>query len=189
MRRMATAAVALALLLAGCGGSGEPAAGGEVPTPPTTASPASTSTTVSTAEIEQAVVDAYLTSWEAYHAASDPADPTSPALAETMTGPALEQAVESLEAFRITGRVGRFPEGSIAERHPEVVSLLGQEATVRDCRVDDSQIVIAATGEVVNDLVGTARYEASMVAEDGRWKVRSLTVVEEWEGVAGCALD
>ncbi len=189
MRRMATAAVAVALLAAGCGGSGEPAADGEVPLASTTASTAPTSTTMSRAEIEQAVLDAYLASWDAYTAASDPADPGFPGLAETSTGPALERAQEQLAAYQFTGRVGRDPEGSIAEHRAEVVSVQGDEATVRDCNIDDGQIVIAATGEVVNDLVATVLFEGSMVVEDGRWKLRSLDVIEKWEGVAGCALD
>jgi hypothetical protein len=173
------------LALSACGDSQGPSGVAAESTTPTTTE-ASTATTVDRA---QEVLNAYNQSWEAYHAASDPADPGHPALAETTTGPALQRAVEALEAFRASGRVGRFPEGSIARRHPEVVSLLGDEATVSDCRVDDGQIVIAATGEVVNDLVGTALYEASMVVDDGRWKLRSLTLVQEWDGVAGCALD
>jgi hypothetical protein len=185
VRALCSLALAGALAASACGGSENPP---EVAAEPTTTSTTEASTTT-TVDREQEVLAAYNESWEAYHAASDPADPTHPALAETSTGPALQQAVESLEAFRISGRVGRFPEGSIAERHPEVVSLLGEEATVRDCRVDDSQVVIAATGEVVNDLVGTTLYEASMVREDGRWKLHSLTILEEWDGVAGCALD
>ena len=189
MRRMATAAVAIALLGGGCGGSGEPAAVGEVPPLSSTASTAPTSTTLSRAEIEQAVLDAYLAGWEAKRISNDPPDPDFPGLAETHTGPALDQAVENREAFKITGRVGRFPEDSISETRAEVVSLGPDEAVVRDCSIDDGQIVIAETGEVVNDLVATVLFEGSMVVEDGRWKLRSLKVVEEWEGVGGCAAD
>jgi hypothetical protein len=188
-RRVATAAVAVALLAAGCGGSEEPAAVGEVPPPSTTGSTEPTSTTASTAEIKQAVLDAYLAGWKAKHVSNDPPDPEFPALAETHTGPALDQAVENRQAFQVTGRVGRFPEDSIAERRAEVVSVGAEEAVVRDCSVDDSQIVIAATGEAVNDLVATVLFEGSMVVEDGQWKLRSLKVVEEWEGVAGCAAE
>jgi hypothetical protein len=187
--KIAMAAVALALLVAGCGGSGEPAAVGEAPSASTTASTAPTSTTSSRAETEQAVLDAYHAGWDAYTAASDPADPEFPGLAETSTGPALQQAQEQLTAYQITGRVGRYPQGSIAEHRAEVVSVRGDEATVRDCNIDDGQLVIAATDEVVNDLVATVLFEASMVVEDGRWKVRSLKVVEKWDGVAGCALE
>ena len=191
MRRMAPAAVAVAvaIALAGCGGSGEPAAVSEVPTPSTTASTVPTSTTLSRAEIEQAVLAAYLDGWAAYAAANDPADPTFPGLEATMTGPALAKAVDSVAAFQASGRVGRFPEDSIAEHRAEVVSVSGDRATVRDCSIDDGQIVIAATGEVVNDVVATHLFEASMVRDGDRWKVESLNLADRWEGVAGCATE
>jgi hypothetical protein len=139
--------------------------------------------------VEQEVLAAYLAGWEAKHRSNDPPDPEFPALGETHTGPALEQVVENRKAFQLSGRVGRFPTNSVANREAEVISLEADEATVRDCSVDDSQIVIAATGEVVNDLVATALFEGSMVVDDGRWKLQSLTVVDEWDGVAGCAVD
>lgn len=185
---MVSTAVVVGLLATACGGSGGPAAGGEVPAPPSTASEP-VPTTTSRADAEQEVLDAYLASWDAYTAASDPADPDFPGLAETSTGPALDQAKEQLAAYQFTGRIGRDPEGSIAEHRAEVTSVVGDKATVRDCNVDDGEIVVAATGEVVNDLVATVLFEGSMVVEDGRWKLRSLNVVEKWEGVAGCALD
>lgn len=187
MRRMATAAVALALLVAGCSGSGEPAAVGEVPPPSTTASSAPTSTTLSRAELEQAVLDAYLAGWEAWDAATDPPDPEFPGLRETSTGPALQAALDQITAWRASGRVARDPENSISEHRADVVSVGTDEALVRDCSIDDGQVVIAATGEVVNDVVETNLFEASMVLDEGRWKLDSLNVVETWEGVAGCA--
>ena len=187
MRRMATAAVAAALLAAGCGGSEKPAAVGDVPAPSTTASTAPTAITMSRAEIEQEVLDAYLASWEAWDAATDPADPDHPGLGQTNTGPALEAAVDQITAWKASGRVARDPQNSISEHRAEVVSVGDAEAMVRDCSIDDGQVVIAATGEVVNDLVETNLFEASMVVEDGRWKVHSLTVVNTWEGVAECA--
>lgn len=189
MRRMATAAVAVALLAAACGGgSEEPAAVGQVPPPDTTASTAPTSTTLSRAEIEQAVLDAYLAATEAYDAASDPPDPEHPALHATQTGPALDQAVRQLSAYKATGRAGRDRPDSISERRPEVVSVGDGEAVVRDCTIDDGIVVNTQTGEVVNDLVQTFLFEGHMVIEDGRWKLSSLLIEDEWEGVAGCAV-
>ena len=189
MGKMAVAAVAAALLAAGCGGSGDPAAVGDVPAASTTASTAPTSMTLSRAEVEQTVLDAYLEGWAAYAAANDPADPTFPGLEATRTGPALAQAVDSVAAFQASGRVGRFPDDSIAEHRAEVVSVSGDRATVRDCSIDDGQIVVAETGEVVNDLVATHLFEASMVRDGGRWKLESLNLADRWEGVAGCATE
>jgi FAD/FMN-containing dehydrogenase len=121
-RALSPIALAGVLALGACGDSQGPSGVAAETTTPTTTK-ASTTTTV---DREQEVLDAYLESWEAYDAASDPADPTHPALAETSTGPALQQAFESLEAFRISGRVGRTPEKSIGEHRAEVVSLLGE---------------------------------------------------------------
>ncbi|HEV2071880.1 MAG TPA: hypothetical protein VGR26_19020 [Acidimicrobiales bacterium] len=187
MRKMVTAAVGIVLLVAGCGGSGEPAAGGEVPPPDTAAPTVPTSTTVDRAQLEQAVLDAYLASWEAWDAATNPPDPDFPALAETNTGPALQAAVDQITAWKASGRAAYDPPNSISEHRAEVVRVDGREATVRDCSIDDGLVVIAATGEVVNDQVETALFEASMVIEDERWKVQSLKVMDTWEGVAGCA--
>ena len=189
MRKMAMAAVGIVLLVAGCGGSGEPKAVGEPPPASTSTSSAPVPTTLSRAESEKAVLDAYRAGWEAKRLSNDPPDPNFAGLAETHTGPALEQAVANRRAFQATGRVGRFPENSIAESRLQVLSLGPNEAVVRDCSVDDGQIVVAETDEVVNDLVGTVLFEGTMVVEDGRWKLRSLKVIEEWEGVTGCAAD
>ncbi len=193
MRRVTkTTAVVVLLALTGCGGSSDSATPGEVPPPATSApGPEGPSPVLEAAakreQIEQQVLAAYLASWEAWDAASDPADPDHPALAETHSGPALTAAAEQLEAWKATGRVVKYPDNSITEYRPEVASLDGDEALVRDCNIDDTQIVIAATGEIVNDQVVSTLAEASMVMEDGRWKLRSLKVVESWEGVAGCA--
>ena len=187
MGKMAAAAVAVALLAAGCGGSEEPAAVGKVPAPSTTASTALTSTTLSRAETEQAVLDGYLANWEAWAAATNPPDPNFPGLAATRTGPALQAAVDQITAWRASGRVSHEPENSISENRVEVVSVNGEEALVRDCSIDDALVVIGATGEVVNDQVETALFEGSMVLEGDRWKLQSLKVVESWDGVAGCA--
>jgi hypothetical protein len=192
--RKVTTAVVVLLALTGCGGASDSATPGDVPPPATSAPPPDGSSPVidTAAErerTEQEVLGAYLAGWEAKHRSNDPPDPEFPALGETHTGPALEQVIVNRKAFLVSGRVGRFPADSVANREAEVVSVEANEATVRDCSVDDSQIVIAATGEVVNDLVATALFEGSMVVDDGRWKLRSLRVVDEWDGVAGCAVD
>ncbi|MGI8709698.1 MAG: hypothetical protein ACR2LA_01700 [Acidimicrobiales bacterium] len=193
MRKVTTAMVVL-LALTGCGGASDSATPGDVPPPTTSAPPPDGSSPVVDAaaerdRTEQEVLDAYLAATEAYDAASNPADPKFPALAETQTGLALEQAVKQLSAYQATGRVGRDPENSISQRRAEVESVTGETAVVRDCTTDDGIVVVAATGEVVNDLVSTFLFEGHMVVEDGRWKLSSLLVDEEWEGVAGCALE
>ena len=186
MRSMATAAVAVALLAAGCGGSDEPPAAATVTS--TTVAKETTSTTADGEQAEEAVLSAYLAATEAYDDASDPPDPEHPALVATQTGPALEQAVRQLSAYKATGRAGRDRPESISERRPEVVSVGDAEAVIRDCTIDDGIVVNTQTGEVVNDLVQTFLFEGHMVIEDGRWKLSSLLIEDEWEGVAGCAV-
>ncbi len=187
---IATAVVAL-LVLTGCGSSDSAAPTDVPPSPEPVPSVDGPSPVVEAAaereQVEQEVLAAYLASWEAWDAATDPANPELPGLAETSTGPALKAAVDQIAAWRASGRVAHDPEDSISEHRAEVVSVDGQEATVRDCSIDDGLVVIAATGEVVNDAIETIDFEASMVIEAGRWKLSSLKVVESWEGVGGCA--
>lgn len=189
--KMAMAGVALILVATACGGSSKSASPSDPTTTVNTAPPAGPSPVVEAAaeqeRAKQEVLDAYLANWKAWDTATDPANPDFPGLAETRTGPALEAAVDQISAWKFTGRVAHDPANSISRNRPEVVSVDGEKALVRDCSVDDGLVVIAATGEVVNDIVETALFEASMVIEDGRWKVQSLKVVDTWEGVAGCA--
>jgi hypothetical protein len=192
--KVTTTAVAALLVLTSCGGASDSATPSDVPPPASSTPPPEGRSLVLDAaaereKVEQEVLAAYLEATAAYDEASDPADPNYPALAETQTGPALEQAVNQLSAYQATGRVGRDPEGSISERRAEVVSVDGIAAVIRDCTIDDGVVVIAATGEVVNDLVSTVLFEGHMVVEDGRWKLSSLLVDQEWEGVAGCAVE
>lgn len=187
--KAASTAVVMAMLAAGCGGSGGPAASGELPAPPPSTTGKAVPRMTSRAETEQAVLDAYLAHWDAWEGATNPADPEFPGLMETQTGPALQAAVDQIVAWKASGRVAYDPENSISETRAEVVSVDSAEAVVRDCNVDDGLVVIAATGEVVNDRVQTLLFEAHMVIEDGRWKLSSLLIEDEWEGVAGCAVE
>ena len=45
-----------------------------------------------------------------------------------------------------------------------------------------------ATGAVVNDDVVTHNYQINLELHDGVWKVSRIVRVQQWEGVAGCAL-
>ncbi len=192
MRKVTMTAAVVLLALTGCGGASDSATPGDVPPPATAARPPDGSSPVVDAaadreRTEQEVLDAYLASWAAWDAATNPANPDHPALAETRTGPALQAAVDQIEAWQASGRVAYDPENSISEHQAEVVYVEGHEAMVRDCSIDDGLVVIAATGEVVNDLVETNLFEGSMIFEADRWKLRSLNVAETWEGVGGCA--
>ena len=133
--------------------------------------------------------EAYVAFEGAFSAAAAIPDPDFPALTETATGDALADAVEQLRAWQLSGRVARAV-GPVNEG----VRVIGASPSpdgflVRACHVNDDQVVVAATGQVVNADVVTRLYNVAMVQEEGRWKVSQLRVVERWEGVAGCAGD
>ena len=120
-------------------------------------------------------------------AANDPPDETHPMLDEVATGAAYEALFEAAQANRLGGRVLRLPEDSVSRHDAEVVSISGDRAVVRDCNVDDGLVVDADSGEVLDDDVVTRLGTATLVREDGRWKVARTRVRQTWEGVAGCA--
>ena len=158
------------------------------------AEPAASTTTIeatTTVAVDPATLagDAYVAFEGAFTAAAAIPDPDFPALKETATGEALADAVEQLRAWQLSGRVGRAV-GPVAEGVRVISASPSTDGVlVRACHVNDDQVVVAATGQVVNADVVTRLYHVAMVEEDGLWKVSQLRVVERWEGVAGCAGD
>ena len=170
-----------AWLLARSDSGPEPA---EPPAVATTAAP--TTAPVDPAKLAEG---AYIAFEEAFAAAGAIPDPDHPGLRETATGQALADAVEQLSAWRLSGRVARAV-GPVADGVRVLGSSLSTDgAHVRACHVNDDQVVVADTGQVVNDDVVTRLYDVAVVQEGDRWKVSHLSVLERWEGVAGCAGD
>jgi hypothetical protein len=130
--------VAVAVLCASCGGS--PSATGDSSTTSSVRS-----TTTSTNAQASAVLAAYRAEQAAFAQAVQQADPTLPALAQTMTGAQLDSVRRSLVADQTNGIVGR---GSV-QLHPKVASISGTQALVLDCAFDSSELVYAATGKPV----------------------------------------
>ncbi|HRW42149.1 MAG TPA: hypothetical protein P5193_11430, partial [Microthrixaceae bacterium] len=64
----------------------------------------------------------------------------------------------------------------------------GDRAVVQECVVDDGLVVSRDTGEVVDDSVSTHNVQAEMLRVDGVWKVSEARLLQQFEGVAGCAL-
>jgi hypothetical protein len=171
VRRIARAGVAIAALaglasaVAACGDDGdEPVESGG-------------STTTTTADDEEAqVLEAYYAGWEAFAEASNPADPAHAALAETMTGDALETAQSSLTPM---AEVGEYYEGPAREHSAKVRNLGLDQATVDDCTTSHAALH-AADGTVIEEPNPSPRtVEAVMVNEDGTWKRSKLNVEEE----------
>lgn len=150
------ACLALAIVAAGCGGSH----------PRSTAA----TTTTTTDPEAAAVLAAYRAGWAAFEEAVDGADPTLPALAETMTGVQLNSVKRILVADQLNGIVGR---GNV-QLHPKLSYIQGAQALVLDCTFDSSELVYAKTGKPVPPItppekVGV-RAQLSEVSA-GIWKV------------------
>ena len=162
-------------------------------TKPVPAEPPAVATTATTATVgadpTKAAGEAYIAFEEAVAAAGAIPDPDFPALRETATGQALADAVEQLRAWQLSGRVTRAVGPVTDGVRVTGASLTTEGVRVRACEVNDDQVVIADSGQVVNADVVTRLYDVTVVQEGDRWKVSQLRVVERWEGVAGCASD
>ena len=58
----------------------------------------------------------------------------------------------------------------------------------QDCATNDGVVYRVATGQVLDDGVVTRSVEATMRRVDGAWRLADSRVIQEWKGVAGCAL-
>lgn len=150
-------------------------------------------TTTSTAELpelQQEIVDRYEGFWTVrLRANQSPVNPDAPTLAEYATGAQLDNVRGETQQRLDDGLALRAPDESVTDHRVRVVSVTGESAQLQDCFVNDGVVYRVATGEVVDDAIVTRNVTASMVLVDGVWKLESATVIQEWEGVAGCALD
>lgn len=183
---LGTAVVVVVLAAAGCGGGG----GDEAASPSTTTEPSPTSEPTSpstTLTDEEAVLAAYQGYWDTWLAANDPPNPDHPDLERYATGAALAKVRESIANHRSVGQVVKLPTPSVSAHHPVIESFKPGEAVVLDCQVDDSRLIDAASGLVLNDEVGTVETRAVVVLEAGRWRVSSAEIRAQSTGVSGCA--
>jgi hypothetical protein len=137
---------------------------------------------------EHAVLEAYGGYWDTWLAANDLPDPDHPGLARYYAGVALDRARDSITTNRTLGHAIRLPAGARYDHDAEVVEVTDHVATVVDCAVDDSQLVVARDGAVLNDSVVTSRARASLERLDDVWKVVDVTVLDRWEGVVPCVV-
>lgn len=194
LRRLVLHAVPVVVVLGACSGNGEgPTTSGTTATTPVTSTTADTTTTSTQAtiapaeEADQAVLEAYQGYFDAILAANDPPDQFHPALRQFATGEAFQSVFEAAQGNRLAERALRLPENPRTEHRAEVISIEGEQATVRDCAVDDGLVVSIETGEVLNDEVTTRLVTGTLVMDEGQWKVSNTSVEQSWEGVAGCA--
>lgn len=117
-------------------------------------------------------------------------DPDDPALAETHTGPMLEQVREVATGMRAERLAIRYPDDS--ERRVEVESVEFEDddvAILELCIVDDGERVDLETGEVLAGGVFSGRVTAAMQRVDGRWKLAEREQGEQQEGTGACATE
>jgi hypothetical protein len=138
---------------------------------------------------DQELVDRYVGFWDARLAANEvPPDPDDPALAEFATGPQLDNVVAETRQRLDDGLALRSADPSRTSHDVTVISQTADRAELQDCFVNDGIVYRPDTGEVIDDSVVTRSVSADMVLVDGVWKLERATVVQQWEGIAGCAL-
>lgn len=137
----------------------------------TTTTTTSVATTTTTAA-EEEVLRAYESFWDGYLQAADPMNPEHPVLADVATGDQLRQL---RNAFLARLSAGELIRGEV-ETAPEVVSVGGDAATVRDCYLDRTGIYDAATGQRKDTESGVRHLvTVSLVQETHQWKVARIT--------------
>lgn len=201
---MAAAVGVLVAVLAACGDDDAPGASATTTEPPATSSTstrASTSTTdeddgPSTTEpaspatsAEQEIIDRYVAYWHARFAAnSGTPNPDDPALREYATGEQLDAVIAETRTNLEQGVAFRRADDPAEFQRVTVVEVDGDRAVVQECVVSDGVIVRRDTGAVVNDDVATHNVRGELERVDGVWRVSAARLVQQWEGVAGCAL-
>jgi hypothetical protein len=169
----------------GPGGVSEPVA--ESVTAMATASTASTvvATTQAMTE-EQQVLAAYEESWRIWIDANDPPNPNHPGIAEHFQGTSRDRLLKQIESNLASGLSFRLPKPSQISFRPETVAVQGSTAVLVGCVVDDGLVVDTVSGAVVNDRVVARRVRASLVQEEGRWKLSDEVYLHEWIGADRC---
>ena len=151
----------------------------------------STPTTAASDPVEQEITARYTAFWDArFEANENPVNPDHPGLREYATGAQLDNVLRETTRNRDEGLAFRRPANSVYERRVRVVRVEAAAGTavLQDCVTNDGIVYRVASGEVIDDSVGTRSLEAQMRLVDGEWRLESTRVLQEWEGVAGCAV-
>lgn len=198
--RLATLAIAVALLAAACSDddsatpstNSDPARSSTTTTSTTTteATPVTSSTSPPSGQsVEDEIIARYIGYWDARFAAnSGTPNPDDPALRDYATGAQLDAVIAETRANLDQGLAFRPAANPSDIQRVSVVEVEGDHAVVQECVVSDGVIIRRDTGEVVNDDVATHNVRGELVRVDGVWRVTAARLVQRWEGVAGCAL-
>jgi hypothetical protein len=137
------------------------------------------------------IVARYVSYWDARFAVlsgDEPGDPNDPRFAYFAIGAQLASASAETQRFNDQGRRLARPPDPVDLQRVVVQSINDEEAQLQECFVDDALVVDRASGSVIDDDVVTLNSTATMRFVDGVWKLEEATVIQRWEGVAGCAL-
>jgi hypothetical protein len=166
--RSAACALAAVLVLGACGGGGgdddESAGSGDRETTTTTAAEPETTTTAALTPEEQVLRD-YDAAHQAIIAASNPPDPNHPDLLAHMGGDALARQQSQLRQWQ---GLNVAADTSVVSR-PEVTSISGSVATVRDCFTDTTTIIDLSTGQPGQSGSTTQHVDVTLEQRDGVW--------------------
>jgi hypothetical protein len=139
--------------------------------------------TRTTLDPEAEVEAAYLAYWVmAERLAQDPHADSSE-IARFATGTARDTLTDSISTLRAQGHSIRF--GPQTSHTVLTIDLTGNEATVRDCNIDDAAR-IDATGDQVESAVTTNLLESTLVRNSKGWAVSSIRKLAGWEGPRAC---
>ncbi len=162
--------VVLAAFSASCGGSNSATGGGSTTT-------SDRPTTSATSPQTSAVLAAYRAEQAAFQGALQQADPTFPALVQTMTGNQLTSVRRALVSDQTNGIVGR----GTSQLNPKVASIHGNQAVVHDCLFSSIELVYSATGKPVPPVTPPEHdgVKATLVqVSPDTWKVSDQNVTE-----------
>ena len=141
-------------------------------------------------DTNQEIADRYIGYWQArFDANTGVPNPDDPQLAEFATGRQLEQVRSETQANLNEGLAFRAAANPANVQRVTVVSVDGDHAVVQECVVADGVVFRRDSGDVVDSSVSTYNSRGEMNRVDGEWRVSAVTLVQQWSGVAGCALD
>gem|GEM_PF-2265071 len=153
-------------------------------------SPTTEPTTAVLTPIEEVIADQIRGYFDARGAANAAPAPNSddPRLAEFSVGEELAAVVANTQTRLDSGQAIRPGDEGLADIRVGFVDAGASGASAAACAVDDGVIYDLASDVVVNDDVVTHNYQIDLELHDGVWKVSRIVRVQQWEGVAGCAL-
>lgn len=137
---------------------------------------------------EDEIVARYIGYWDARFAAnSGTPNPDDPALRDFATGAQLDAVIDETRRNLENGLAFRPAANPSDIQRVDVIELEGDHAVVQECVVTDGVIYRRDTGEIVDGEVYTQNIRGELQRVDGVWRVSSARLVQQWEGVAGCA--